>query len=277
MRLVTAVLMGVAAGAASAAPPPPPVYPADFPKTLEGYDLTKLYGPYSQWMSRGREEALRQSLDDPGGKWKNKSWWSTPATSRLVDYDFGVVRVDRLALYCEGRRWNEEKAGPCEHRYTYASIPDDPWRRDAIEGAVKSSFRPEALVKLLAQRGIGPEATNYWGGRADAVFADHFDRTALFLPWVEKYEVAASECPKLKMAIAALGKVTLDMASPMAGKALSEVLPPHSRWTEVEISGAVQDGSEVIVKGTRPLYRYMEPLWAAVENCSPAGFAKPTI
>jgi hypothetical protein len=156
VRLAAAFIAAVGfGGVATAAPPPPQVYPPDLPKTLGGYDLQQLYGPYYQRVSRGREGALDQALAGDGS-WGGRRLWARVVDNQIEDYDHGIVRKDVFERYCEGERWRDDAPTNCAYRYRFATVPVPPIGDGPLAARIKENFRPAALVRALASVGVKP-------------------------------------------------------------------------------------------------------------------------
>lgn len=105
------------------------------------------------------------------------------------------------------------------------------------------------------------------------MFAVHTDLVAFYLPLVELHDVSSTTCPAMELQISKLNEVTLSL-SPDQTSLLDEVPAPHGAETRIRLLAKTSAGGDVTVEGSRPLYRLMEPIWTAVEDCSKPSFKK---
>ena len=252
--------------AASAAPPPPPAYPSGLPAEVDGYDMESIYAVYFSWLNRNREPAISAAVVSPR-EWKGLHLWSRPVESRVVSYDYNVVRSDKLDRYCEGRSWMNQPAGRCEYRYSYALIPGSPWSDPAVVRAIADSFKPAELARRL--KAIKwRQGKDVWSDEELlSVFASHTDDQALFAPLVRTVEISSSTCPALATAIGNLGKVTLDFAPPAVIDPI-DAMAPHGSRTEAQVTVADASGNALVVSAATPLHGILRPIWNAVEGCA---------
>ncbi|HYC94326.1 MAG TPA: hypothetical protein VEB39_01365 [Sphingomicrobium sp.] len=274
MRLVRALCaLALGGGAALAAPPPPPIYPSELPKELNGYDLRPIYQRYHLWVGRGREEALRRAVPHQK-EWRGKRNWGEIVFSKINHYDFGVLRVDLLERYCTGDRFRNEPAGDCEHRYRYAFVPGSLYSDASREKLIQQSFRPSELTELLKREGWShPGQNGIWSdSRIIQVFERHTDLAALYRPNVEAHDVAETDCPGLKQSLAGLDQLALTIDPDQQGEL--EVPAPHGQSTEIRLTATTPAGGRVAIEGSDPLYKLLQPIWDAVETCSPPSYKK---
>ncbi len=267
MRLVRkAALLNLVAGAAAfAAPPPPPVYPKGQPTVVDGYRMESIYPIYFSWLNRSRDEALESALTMPQ-QWHGLRSWQWVVESKIDSYDFGTVRIDRLARYCEGNWINDDPPGRCDYLYRYAIVPGSAWNDPRTVKAIEESFRPVELARRLA--GIGWKHGDDWTDKAlRSEFEKHTSAKAVFAPLVRTVEVSASSCPALASGMAALGGVSLSLASGAVTDPV-DAPAPHGARTRIRLAAADRDGRAIILEGATPLYGHLRPIWNAVDDCS---------
>ncbi|WP_300974757.1 hypothetical protein [Sphingomonas sp. LHG3406-1] len=255
MRLAAVLIAALGlGGVASAAPPPPRVFPADWPKTLNGYDLQPLLGAYDLWVQTSQGRILRTSFG-ADQEWQGKSWRGFVATSELVQGDYGALRVDRLERYCEGQIAASQH-GSCTYRYRYVFVPQN---GDVAQRAF-NAFRAEQLTEFLAREGW--EADYSWQGRQrlQSLFARHTDLAAVYEPSLERHDVSSAQCPALEKAIGALGTVGISLDQAKRGNGLGDYPSPHGALTQVEIEGVDASGRPLTLKGATALHSVMQPL-----------------
>lgn len=270
MRLATVLIAALGVGGvASAAPPPPRPFPADLPKTLNGYDVPRLLSAFDSWVNGSRGKVLAASFSTDQ-QWQGKSWRGTVASSELVQHDYGALRADRLERYCEGD-FAAEVSGPCTFRYRYVFVDDQ--TSDLGQRAL-ASFRPEPLTALLAREGWKEDYSFPARAALHALFARHTDLKALYEKVLERHDVSSAQCPALAKAVAALGTVTVNLDQSRRGTGLGDFPLPHGAQTQVEIGGVDAAGKPLTLKGATALHAVMQPVWDAAENCSPPAYVK---
>jgi hypothetical protein len=203
-------------------------------------------------------------------EWQGKSWRGQVASSEIVQSDYGALRVDRLTRYCEGEV-AASTFGACTYRYQYVFMPDR--GNDAARRAF-ADFRPKQLTAFLAKEGW--KADYSWKGveKLQQLFARHTNLKAIYEPSLERHDVSSAQCPALEKAIASLKAITISLDQSNFGDGLGEYPAPHGALTQIEITGLGANGQPLTVKGSTALYPVMQPIWDAVESCSPPSYRK---
>lgn len=270
MRLAAVLIAASAAGGvATAAPPPPRIFPSDLPKTLNGYDLPRLLSAYDLWVESSRGAVLKRSLP-PEEQWQGKGWRGVLVSSTLMQSDYGALRADELARYCEGA-FLAETAGPCIYRYRFVLVDDT--KSDLGKRAL-DSFRPQQLTAFLAKEGWKEDYSLLTRSKLTSLFARHTDLKALYEPALERHDVSSADCPALERAVAGLKSITINLDPAKLGMGLPDFPNPHGAMTQVQLGGVGPNGKPVTLSGGTALHSVLQPIWDAVESCSPPNYKK---
>jgi hypothetical protein len=200
--LVAAMLGASTSLAATALQQPPVLVPAEYDRTIDGYEIGPFYQRWVRWIETRKDAAFEAMLTEPEDI-AGESVRHQPIIEYSWNDDSGPFLAGDVHAYCRLDGNYRRISGSCHYRLRRVRNDHESDKAgDPLNLWARQSFNPEMLVRRLRDLNWVPGASIY--GSEARVFSTLPSPIPTLIESSARAQVDSRDCPAMARALAAL-------------------------------------------------------------------------